>query len=306
MPSPSSTPPKRGRVRLADLTATPLIALRTAPDLSQAIPLALERVVPNPHNARRDIPRDQAFLLLKASIRDNGLLQPIIVRPDGARYVLIAGHRRLAAVRELAADAPDDPRWRKILAIERDADEQTAEALSLIENLQRQDLDPLEEAGAYVRLRDTHGLSLGAVADLVHRSKMHVSRRVRLVSDPALRTAVSSGHLAVSSAERLLRAPKEARAALVQRAVVEKWTPDQAEEAVRGLPTVTTGYASPPEPPSTSDPLPAPPLSFGALLRRLRVDVPVLERESERLGEEERAELAGWAQRLRRAVEGQA
>jgi hypothetical protein len=102
-----------------------------------------------------------------------------------------------------------------------------------------------------------------------------------------------------------LRAPKEARAALLQRAVVEKWTPDQAEEAIRGLPAVTTGYASSPESPPTPDPLPAPPLSFGALLRRLRVDVPVLERESERLGEAERAELADWAQRLRRAVEVQ-
>ena len=154
-------------------------------------------------------------------------------------------------------------------------------------------------------MRDTYGLSLGVVADLVHRSKMHVSRRVRLVSDPALRTTVSSGHLAVSSAERLLRVPEEAHAALVQRAVVEKWTPDQAEEAVRGPPTVTTGYASPPEAPPTPDLLPAPSLSFGALLHRLRADVPVLERESERLGEEEQTELASWAQRLRRAVGGQ-
>jgi ParB family chromosome partitioning protein len=143
MPSPSSTPRGRGRVRLADLTASPIIALRTAPDLNQAIPLPLDRVVPSPHNARQEIPRDQAFVELKHSIRENGLLQPILVRTEGARHVLIAGHRRLEAVRDLAVDSPDDPRWRKILAIERDADERTAEALSLLENLQRQDLDPL-------------------------------------------------------------------------------------------------------------------------------------------------------------------
>ena len=63
MSSPSSTPRGRVRVRLADLTATPIIALRTAPDLNQAIPLALERVVPSPHNARQEIARDQAVIL---------------------------------------------------------------------------------------------------------------------------------------------------------------------------------------------------------------------------------------------------
>jgi ParB family chromosome partitioning protein len=230
---------------------------------------------------------------LKHSIRENGLLQPILVRTDGARHVLIAGHRRLEAVRELAVESPHDPRWRKILAIERDTDERTAEALSLIENLQRQDLDPLEEAGAYVRLRDAYGLSLGAVADLVHRSKMHVSRRVRLVSDPALQEAVSSGQLAVSSAERLLRAPKETRAALVQRATGEKWTPAQTEEAVRNLP----------ESIATTDLPPARRAGLVALLRRLRMDVPMLELEGQQLRKEERAELAVWAQRLLRAVE---
>src|SRR6266851_237635 len=107
MPSPSSMSRGRGRVRLADLTATPIIALRTAPDLNQAIPLALERVVPSPHNARQQIARDQAFIELKHSIKENGLLQPILVRTDGARHVVIAGHRRLEAVRDLAVDSPD-------------------------------------------------------------------------------------------------------------------------------------------------------------------------------------------------------
>lgn len=295
MSPPSRTPPKRGRVRLADLTATPIIALRTAPDLSQAIPLALDRVVPSPHNARREIPRDQAFIELKDSIRENGVLQPILVRPDGTGHMLIAGHRRLEAVRDLAVEAPDDPRWRKILAIQRDTDEQTAEALSLVENLQRQDLNPLEEAGAYVRLHETYGLTLGAVADLAHRSKMHVSRRVRLVSDPALRRAVSSGQLAVSSAERLLRAPQEARATLVQQAVVEKWTPDQAEEAVRNRGATSRVTAD--------SPTAARRVGFTALVRRLRVDVPVLERGAQRLAKEEQAELAVWAQRLLMAVQ---
>ena len=144
-----------------------------------------------------------------------------------------------------------------------------------------------------MRLRDTYGLSLGAVADLVHRSKMHVSRRVRLVSDSALKEAVSSGQLAVSSAERLLRAPKETRAELVQRAIVGKWTPDQTEEAVRNLPA---------ESPTTAGPPAAGRVGFATLLRRLRMDVPMLELQGQQLGKEEQTELAVWAQRLLRAV----
>ncbi len=203
--------------------------------------------------------------------------------------MLIAGHRRLEAVRELAAESPADPCWRKILAIERDVDERTAEGLSLVENLQRQDLDPVDEAQAYVRLRDTYGLSLGAIADLVHKSKMHVSRRVRLAGDSALQEAVRAGQLAVSTAERLLRAPERMRADLTRQAVAERWTPEQVEDVLRSLPAV---------PPAITASAVAARSDFSALLRRLRVDVPVLERERGRVADAERAELATWGQRL--------
>ena len=243
----------------------------------------------SPHNARKEILRDDAFAELKASIRENGLLQPVVVRQDGPRHMLIAGHRRLEAVRELAAESPADPCWRKILAIERDVDERTAEGLSLVENLQRQDLDPVDEAQAYVRLRDTYGLSLGAIADLVHKSKMHVSRRVRLAGDSALQEAVRAGQLAVSTAERLLRAPERMRADLTRQAVAERWTPEQVEDVLRSLPAV---------PPAITASAVAARSDFSALLRRLRVDVPVLERERGRVADAERAELATWGQRL--------
>src|ERR1700730_1839563 len=226
-----ATAPFSGRSSLSRLGAAPVITTRSDLALSQAAPIPLEQVDPNPHNARRVIQRNQAFAELKASIREHGLLQPIVVRKDGVRRILIAGHRRFVAVQELAAELPEDPRWRKILAIERTVDVTTAEALSLIENLLRADLEPLDEAAALLRLRDAHGLSLAEIAERIHKSKMYVSNRVRLVSDPVLSAAVAAAQLPVSTAEVLLRAPKGERAALARQATSEDWSADRAREA---------------------------------------------------------------------------
>jgi len=90
---------------------------------------------------------------------------------------LIAGHRRAAAIQQLASEAPEDPRWRKILAVERIADEDQAFVLALVENLHREDLPAQDEASALEALEQELG-SLQAVANAIKRSKAYVSRRV--------------------------------------------------------------------------------------------------------------------------------
>ncbi len=283
MPSPSA-PARLGRgLSLKQLTATPIINLRTDVVLSEAAPVKLDQIQPSPHNARGAIERDKAFAELKASIRTYGLVQPLVVRKVGVCRILIAGHRRHAALRELAAEEPGDARWQSVLVIERDVDEQTAEALGLIENLQRTDLEPLDEAQAFVRLRDVYGLSLGRIAEQVNKSKMYVSNRVRLASDPVLSDAVATQALPVSTAEVLLRAPKAERSRLVGRAKAERWTTERARTVV-----LDRGQALGP----VSAPVPVTPSRrFGVLIHQLEADLPILEQVADTLDPAERVHL---------------
>lgn len=289
MPSPSVQARLGRGLSLKQLTAKPIINLR-AVALSEAAPVKLDQVEASPNNARGEIERDMAFSELKASIRAYGLLQPLLVRKIGIRRILIAGHRRYAALRELAVDEPSDPRWQSTLVVERDVDDQTAEALGLIENLQRADLEPLAEAHAFVRLRDAYGLSLGQIAEHVHKSKMYVSNRVRLVSDPALSAAVAKQVLPVSTAEVLLRVPETERATLIERAKTEKWTTEQARATVlehRQTPTPVERPAATTRPPH-----------FEMLIGQLQADLPILEQVAGALDPAERAELHALGKQL--------
>ncbi len=289
MPSPSA-PARRSRgLSIKQLTATPIINLRTVA-LMEAAPVKLDQIEPSPHNARGVIERNGAFAELKASIRAHGLLQPLLVRREGIRRILIAGHRRHAALQELAAEEPSEPRWQTILVIERNVDVETAEALGLIENLQRADLEPLDEAQAFVRLRDVYGLSLTQIAEHVNKSKMYVSNRVRLVSDPVLRTAVSERTLPVSTVEVLLRAPESQRAELIERAQAEAWTADRARAAVSDHRQLASRSAQPAAIGNRH--------RFDALIRQLQADLPIIEQVAGTLDRAERYTLHSLSQRV--------
>jgi ParB/RepB/Spo0J family partition protein len=146
---------------------------------------------------------------------------------------LIAGHRRLAAVQHLAAEAPDDPRWRKILAVERTVDEDEAFVLALVENLHREDLSAEDEASALEALEHQLG-SLQAVADAINRSKAYVSRRIRIYQDPLIATAILDGGLARTTGQEFLPV-KDARQReeLIRDALREGWDAPHARAEVR-------------------------------------------------------------------------
>jgi ParB/RepB/Spo0J family partition protein len=152
---------------------------------------------------------------LTASIQAYGLLQPVVVRPHAGQYMLIAGHRRFAAVQRLG--------WSVVPAIVRDEPPTQAHVLSIVENLQRANLRPREEAAALEALLRERAWSTRQVAAAIHRSASYVSRRLRVFDDPVLAPLVLNNELAVSSAEELLTLPPVHKRALAQRAVDEAW-----------------------------------------------------------------------------------
>jgi ParB family chromosome partitioning protein len=160
---------------------------------------------------------------LMASIRVHGLLQPVVVRRVGRRFELIAGHRRLEALRQLG--------WKTVPTVVRGADEDDAPVLRLVENLQRRDLRPAEEASALEALIRTRGWTTHQVAAAIGRSQAYVSKRVRVFEDPLLAPAVLADQLSISAAEELLTLDERTRYRLLSRAVEHHWDRQQVREA---------------------------------------------------------------------------
>ncbi|MDQ6674854.1 MAG: ParB/RepB/Spo0J family partition protein [Chloroflexota bacterium] len=180
---------------------------------------------------RIDIPARPArrFLGDLAALADSmqayGLQQPISVRAEGGRFLLTSGLRRLSAARIL--------QWTSIPAFVRTVSADHAYLLDLIENLQREDLSPEEEADALGELIRTRGWTLQQVADSVKRSVAYVSKRVRVFEDRILREAIAERGLPLSTAEELLAADPQSRAELIEQALAERWDQVRARDAVR-------------------------------------------------------------------------
>jgi ParB family transcriptional regulator, chromosome partitioning protein len=185
----------------------------------RALPLAAVRV--SRRNPRRKL---SGITELAASLQTHGLLQPVIVRTIGDHYELVAGHRRLEAARQLG--------WAAIPAIIRTDAEETAYVLTVIENLQRENLSPREEAEALEVLVRERGWSTRQVAAGIHRSQAFVSKRLRVFEDPILAPAVLANRLSVSAAEELLSAGEGRRYVILQEAIDRGWDRAQVRHAV--------------------------------------------------------------------------
>jgi len=184
------------------LTRDPLANLFRRPhtvgveDLPGAKLITVGLLEPNPYQPRTTF--DQGALEeLAASIRARGVLQPLTVRQAGDRYQIGAGERRWRAAQ--IAGLTDVP------CVVRPLSDEEMEVLALVENVQRADLDPLDEAHAYRKLMDRFGLSLREVAGRVAKSHEHVARRLRLIADPAMEQAVRAGTIGPSVAAELAR-----------------------------------------------------------------------------------------------------
>ncbi|HWQ60038.1 MAG TPA: ParB/RepB/Spo0J family partition protein [Candidatus Fimivivens sp.] len=183
-------------------------------------------IFPNPHQPRLRFDEEK-LRELSESVREHGVLQPIIVSPlsDG-KYELIAGERRLQATK--LAGIADIP------VIVRDADERQKLELAIIENIQRHDLDPVEEARAYARLMDEFGLIQEEVAKKMGKSRSAVANTVRLLTLPVeIQRAVSEGKISEGHAKALLSLTNpEKQRALFEMIVKSGLTVREAEAKV--------------------------------------------------------------------------
>lgn len=180
----------------------------------------------NPEQPRTNFEKE-ALDELAASIREVGVLQPIVVAAAADGFTLVAGERRLRAAR-LAG-------LKTIPAVIRRATDDSALVESLVENVQRQDLTPIEEAAAFRQLLENYGMSLEQVADRVGKSRPAVSNALRLLGLPAAVQAMVAARDLSAGAARALAGLEDERYAtyLAEKAVKEGWTVRRVEGAVR-------------------------------------------------------------------------
>ena len=188
----------------------------------------VQSIRPNPFQPRRAI--DPAQLQeLADSIEAAGLLQPVVVREAAnGQYELIAGERRWRAVQKLG--------WAKIPVVVKEADDRTLLTLAIIENIQRAELSPLEEAASYQRLIDEFKASQGDVARLVGRDRSTVANALRLLKLPGeVRELLERRQLSEGHARALLGVTDERLLTrLAHAAVAEGWSVREVESRVRG------------------------------------------------------------------------
>ncbi len=188
--------------------------------------VAIGAITPNPRQPRRTFDED-ALEELAASISEVGLLQPVVVRKlDGASYELVMGERRLRASQRAGLEY--------IPAIVRETHDNDMLRDALLENLHRQQLDPLEEAAAYQQLLDDFGATHEQLAQRVGRSRPHISNTLRLLNlPPAVQKRVAAGVISAGHARALLSLDDQAaQERLAQRIVAEGLSVRSVEEIV--------------------------------------------------------------------------
>ncbi len=176
--------------------------------------IPLSQIRPNPLQPRKEF-KPEELADLEASLRVSGLLQPVTVRPAprGGGFELIAGERRFRAAQRIG--------WAEIPAIVKDVDDRLLLSLAMVENLQRADLNPIEEAEGYEQLIRDFSLTQQEVADIVGKDRSTVANTLRLLALPAsVRRLVWDGQLTVGHARALLGVGDETRIADLAREVV--------------------------------------------------------------------------------------
>ncbi len=208
------------------------------------IPIA--RVSPNPHQPRQAI-NEESLAELAASIREHGVIQPLVVTQIGDEYQIITGERRWRAA-QLAG-------LTTVPALIKETTPQQMLELALVENIQRADLNPLEEAAAYRQLMDEFGLTQEEVAERVGKSRVAVANTVRLLRLPdEVKEALAAGRISEGHARALLSLPT-ARLQQQALATIEKrgLNVRQTEALVRQMQTESQEPAPRPEPLSPQD-----------------------------------------------------
>ena len=190
--------------------------------------VAVGSIFPNPLQPRKEF-SEAELEELTSSIRENGLLQPLLVRPAGrGRYELVAGERRLRSVQRLG--------WREVPVVAREVEDEALLVLALVENLQREELNPLEEAEGYRTLAEKFRLTQEEISRAVGKDRSTVANVLRLLKlPPSIRRLLEGGDLSMGHARALLSVKDPVRASeLARQAVKDGWSVRDIERHARG------------------------------------------------------------------------
>lgn len=196
------------------------------PDETKVISVAISKISPDPGQPRKTF-NDESLEELALSIKEHGIIQPLIVKKDGGNYLIIAGERRYRAAEKIGL--------KELPVIVRDFNEQKAREISLIENLQREDLNAIEEAQAIKELMEAYDLTQEEIAKKLGKARPSIANAVRLLNLPeSLQDAVKTGVLSAGHARALLAIPdKKTQLELATKAIDEGWSVRQIEKEVK-------------------------------------------------------------------------
>lgn len=188
--------------------------------------IPISRIRPNPFQPRKTF-NPEELSDLESSLSASGLLQPITVRRVGDAYELIAGERRLRAATNLG--------WTEIAALIKEMDDRSSLVMALVENLQRSDLNPIDEARGYQRLVDEFGFTHQQVADSTGKDRVTISNLLRILSLPdGVIAMVAQGQLSTGHAKALASLPASTALSLANEIVARGLSVRATEDKIRG------------------------------------------------------------------------
>jgi ParB family transcriptional regulator, chromosome partitioning protein len=188
----------------------------------------LQELRPNPYQPRKTFQRE-AIIELKDSILEHGILQPLVVRKSIKGYEIVVGERRFRAAKEAKLET--------VPAVVRELSEQQMMELAVLENLQREDLNPIEEGAAYQTLMDKLKLTQEEVAKRLGKSRPHVANHIRLLSlPPKIQELISTGKISMGHGRALLGLREKAKVpVLVEKVINEALNVRQLEKLIQQL-----------------------------------------------------------------------
>jgi len=206
--------------------------------------IEIDSIRPNPYQPRRNF-KEEELTELSRSIQEQGLLQPLVVRPAQTGYELIAGERRLRASRMAG--------FTHVPALVKPVSDASLLEMSLVENIQRENLNPVEESDAYHRLITEFGLTQEAVAGRVGKSRSTVANFVRIRNlPPEIRESLSEGSLSMGHAKALMGTDHAARQLEIWRKILARGLSVRETEALVAQ-AINPPPAEPPQPPTSED-----------------------------------------------------
>ncbi|EAI6163382.1 ParB/RepB/Spo0J family partition protein [Campylobacter coli] len=194
-------------------------------DKNQVSLIEISKITPNPFQPRKTFD-EIALNELANSIKEHGLIQPIIVLKKNDSFILVAGERRLRATQILGKE--------NILAFVSDSDESKLRELALIENIQRENLNPIELANSYKDLIEVYNITQENLAELIHKSRTQITNTLRLLNlDPKTQDLIASGKISQGHAKVLVGLDKEDEKVLVDSILGQKLSVRDTERLVQ-------------------------------------------------------------------------